>query len=496
MTNLTWNRSSKSYLWLVILLGIGIAQGCKNKNRPSTDEGTLTKSILEEEALKQKGNLASGQENPNSFSNSTVGLRLKEERSVDPGNPPVLLDVIASRDNIREFKLSDMVSSVRYVKLETPPDTNLLLGGLDLYFTGNGIVTKGLWGLTHFSMDGKFIEVICSNRVDVKMYPSGLSYSSQSFIGNPTYSGISIHNGKIFYRYDKVGDKESSVLSYQLSDEQNIQFDVPENQEQMYGKGNVLTELEYKNWSRVGDILAIGDKQWIDLNPKWGSGATGTLMVNYSEQGDTLCVFSDNDRIVNFSSEMFRGAEEAIHYYYNGTLTLKAAYNDTLFRVVSSNRMLPVYVINFGSNKPSHMEGLNPKFDLTDKFLCRSINETKDWIFFEYTQNVVSLATRKNKTVKFHYTLFNKQNSTLTHFPDGTSMEIGIENDLDGGNPFWPDYVTPSGELVMFVNGKEFRDYINSSDFEQRNIPKDQRDIQVRMANSLKDNDQVLMFAE
>ena len=408
----------------------------------------------------------------------------------------MILDVIASRDNIREFKMSDVFSSVRYVRLEMPPDTNLLLGDLYLYFTGNGIVTKGLLGLTHFSMDGKFIEVICSNRVDVKMYPSGLSYSSKSFVGNPPFSGISINNGKIFYRYDKIDDKESCVLSYQLSGEQNIQFDLPENQEQMYGKGDVLTELQYKDWSRVGDILAISDNQWIDFYPKWGSGATGTLMVNYSEKGDTLCVFSDNDRIVNFNSEMFRGAEEAIHYYYNGVLTFKAAYNDTLFRVVSSNRMLPVYVINFGSYKPSHMEGLNPKFDLTDKFLCRSINETEDWIFFAYTQNLASPANLKNNTVELYYTLFDKKNSTLLHHPVVISEDFGIENDLDGGNPFWPDYVTPSGELVMLVTGKEFRDYINFGDFEQRNIPKDQRDRQVLMANSLKDNDQVLMFAK
>ncbi|KKK68844.1 hypothetical protein LCGC14_2939990, partial [marine sediment metagenome] len=146
--------------------------------------------------------------------------------------------------------------------------------------------------------------------------------------------------------------------------------------------------------------------------------------------------------------------------------------------------------------KPSHMEGLNPKFDLTDKFLCRSINETEDWIFFAYTQNLASPANLKNNTVELYYTLFDKKNSTLLHHPVVISEDFGIENDLDGGNPFWPDYVTPSGELVMLVTGKEFRDYINFGDFEQRNIPKDQRDRQVLMANSLKDNDQVLMFAK
>jgi len=489
------NRTARSYLSLVVILCIGLAQGCKQKNPMSADEKALAKTILEEEAMNQKGNSALRPEDPNHPSNSPVVLGLKEDRSVNLKHPPMILDVIASRNNIKQFKMSDVVSSVRYVKLETPLDTNLLLGDLSLYFTEDGIITKGLMGLTHFSMKGEFLEVICANRMDITITPNGMNYSNKSLIGNPPFSGISVINNRVYYRYDNNVEKTSHVLSHQLTDIQNIQLDLSENQNQPPGKGHRIGELvHHTGFQGSTHILAIDENQWIDFHSKMISGTTGALMVNYSLQGDTICAFSDYDRVVDFTSPQISMFEDEVCYYYDGIPTIKAPYNDTLFRVISSNRLLPVYVINFGSYKPSHMEGLNPRSDLSEKFLCRSFNENQEWIFFVYSQNHPNKARREGKSVKIHYTLFNKQNKTLFHNPVAGSEEFGIENDLDGGIPFWPDYVTPAGELVMQITGKQFKDYIFSVDFEQRKIPKDQRDKQVLMASNLKVNDQMLMF--
>jgi len=488
-------RPARNYLSFVIILSIGLAQGCKQKNPLGADEKALAKTILEEEALNQKGNSALKPEDPNHPSNTPVGLGLKEDRSVNLNHPPVILDVITSRNNIKQIKMSDVASYLRYVKLETPLDTNLLLGDLKLYFTEDGIITKGLMGLTHFSMKGKFLEVICANRMDITITPNGMNYSNRSLVGNPPFSGISVVNSRVYYRYDNNVEKTSHILSHQLSDIQNIQLDLSENQNQTLGKGHRIGELvHHTGFQGSTHIIAIDENQWIDFHSKMISGSTGTLMVNYSLRGDTICAFSDYDRVVDFTSPQISMFEDEICYYYSGIPTIKVPYNDTLFRVISSNRLLPVYVIDFGPYKPSHMEGLNPRSDLSEKFLCRSFSENQEWIFFVYSQDHPNNARRAGNPVKIHHTLFNKQSKTFFHNPVVESEEFGMENDLDGGIPFWPDYVTPEGELMMQITGKQFRDYISSADFEQKVIPEDQRDRQVLMASSLKDNDHMLMF--
>jgi hypothetical protein len=485
----------KSYLLLELILCIGLAQGCRQKNPIGADEKALAKTILVEEALNQKGKSALKPEDPNHPSNSPVVLGLKEDRSVNLEYPPLILDVLASRNNIKQFKMSDVVSSVRYVQLETPLDTNLLSGDLSFYFTENGIISKGLMGITYFSKKGEVMEVICSNRMDVTVTSHGLNYSTRSLVGNPPFSGISVINNRVYYRYDNNMEKTSHVLSHQLPDIQNVQLDLSENQNQTMGKGRPIGELlPHTGFQGSTHILAINENQWMDFHSKMISGSTGTLMVNYSLQGDTICAFSDFDRVVDFTSPQISMFEEEVCYYYNGIPTIKIPYNDTLFRVISSNRLLPVYVINFGSYKPSHMEGLNPLSDLSEKFLCRSFSENQEWVFFVYSQDHPNKSRREGRSVKIHFTLFNKQNKTFYHNPVVAYEEFGIENDLDGGIPFWPDYVTPAGELVMHRTGKQIKEYIFSVDFEQREIPEDQRDKQVLMAKSLKDNDQVLMF--
>ena len=62
---------------------------------------------------------------------TTDSFRRKEIRSVDPKRPPVRINIMGTIGNDRKLRLSDVGSSIRYVKLQTPPDTLLLY---DLFF--------------------------------------------------------------------------------------------------------------------------------------------------------------------------------------------------------------------------------------------------------------------------------------------------------------------------------------------------------------------------
>jgi hypothetical protein len=218
--------------------------------------------------------------------------------------------------------------------------------------------------------------------------------------------------------------------------------------------------------------------------------------VTYNNEGDTICQFTDYDRIVNYSYGAGRNAVELKSYYYNGLLTIKQEYNDTVFRLIPPERLLPVYILDFGKYKFNFMDGFNPNFDLSDKFMLNSLNETNGFLFIRYTQNNDCLNTRKKNAVKFYNALFNKKEGKLYHQPGSTLLPEGLENDLDGGMPFWPDFITPQGEMMKLVSGSVLKDYINSAEFKKSTFSAEQRQKQITMASGLRPTDMVVVIVK
>src|SRR5664280_2895707 len=93
---------------------------------------------------------------------------------------PFKIEVLDTLNNTRKLKLSDVASSIRYVKLQTPPDTSLLY---DLFYyrpdldskvrsDGQQIIFEGLFGLTRFNMQGENEETIWKNITGIKFFGS------------------------------------------------------------------------------------------------------------------------------------------------------------------------------------------------------------------------------------------------------------------------------------------------------------------------------------
>ena len=52
------------------------------------------------------------------------------------------------------------------------------------------------------------------------------------------------------------------------------------------------------------------------VNNKWNAGKSGSLLVTYNDKGDTLCQFTDYDRIVNFNSSQLADMHVELASYY------------------------------------------------------------------------------------------------------------------------------------------------------------------------------------
>ena len=496
------NFSIAIRIFLILLIIISC-----HHNRLKTDEKKLGKEILVQEKTKKDAEkTANEKESSQTRTRTTGSLRKKEIRSVDPQRPPVKIDIMGTVNNTRKLKLSDIASSIRYVKLQTPPDT-LLLYNLFFYrpdldskvrSDGEQIIFEGLFGLTRFNMQGEYEETIWKNNAGIRFYGKGMaSYGGKDFFGVPFHIPVSFLNGNLYFSFYDGPTGNGQVMKYKPGTEKKLTIQSqPETPGHANIPGDTLFNKNQLSEDRFSRIYGIGPDSWAGVNNKWNAGRSGALLMTYNDKGDTLCQFTDNDRIVNFTHDNHRIPVELSDYYFDGLLTIKQEYNDTVFRLIPPNRLLPLYIIDFGDFKVDYKDGLNPDFDLSGKYLLKALYETNDYLFIRYTQNNDCLNTRKKNAVKFYNALFYKKEGKLYHQPGFTLLPEGLPNDLDGGMPFWPEFITPQGEMMKLVSGRVLKDYINSDNFKKSTIPDEKKQKQISMASGLRPTDMVVVIVK
>lgn len=493
------------FILIFIVLSLTILPSCRH-NHLKTNEKELSNEILSQEKAKDEANKTElTNKSSESIDNQSGVFRKKEIRSIDTRKPPIKLNLLEANKNLLDFKLSDIASSVSYIRLETPSDTILfydpgssLSGLMSLINVADGqIIFQGLFGITRFNMQGKYQETIWKNERGIKVMGQGAAWMPQSFFGVMPNNPVSILNGSIFYTFTDGNTGTTQYMRYKPGPTIDISV---QSQKEVPGLGSApgdtlsisgMQRLELFDW-----IYGISSDTWAGINSKTTAGETGSLLVTYNSIGDTICQFTDFDRIVNYNQSTYRRSEDFINYYYEGLLTIKQEYNDTVFRLIPPDRLLPTYIIDFGESKVDYMDGLNPNFDLSEKYMLYSLHESNNHLFIRFTKNHDGPTNRKKKVVKFYNAIFFKKEGKLFHHPGYTLEPEGIINDIDGGMPFWPDYITPQGEMIKLASGKMIKDYINSTKFRESTISEGNRKKQISVGTELRPSDMVLIFVK
>jgi len=219
---------------------------------------------------------------------------------------------------------------------------------------------------------------------------------------------------------------------------------------------------------------------------------TRRFLFTFDNKGDTLCRFPNyNPLPVIKKTAAYNHPPDPDIYYWNGQLTVRQPLNDTVYRVVSPNKLVPAYVLNFGSYR---IEVQNYLYGDSPEKLCPSTwKEANQYILFFYIQNRES---RNNR--KFFYSYYDKKSRQFYHFCEGTTIpeqEFFIENPLPDGLPFILSYVDISeNQLRVVYSKKRLENIIKNKQF--ASLPPEQQNKINTMQSDLGESEVLIMILE
>jgi hypothetical protein len=165
-------------------------------------------------------------------------------------------------------------------------------------------------------------------------------------------------------------------------------------------------------------------------------------------------------------------------YFYNGSLRFEQFGVDTLY-TVKKDKLEPYAIFNLGQIKmdpnvifprPGSLQEISDQ--LKDKLWINDVKENKNFLFIKLEYGLSD--SSKNL-------IFNKQTSEIASLENN-----GFTNDIDGGIPFWPDYIYSDSILVDYYDANSFLNKIGKVDSEQQKVKYGDKYIQVeKLANIL-----------
>jgi len=508
----------KIFPGIPIFLMLLIVISCHH-NRLKTNEKELVKEITLQEKEKEDADRAANEKRlADTLNRHQGGFRLRENRSVDPAHPPVVIDIAGSMNSIKEIKLSDVATGITYIRMQPVPDSTFPKDlKFKYYLMDNYIVAVNLYGIHLYSRDGRYIRSVVKNKfTGVELHSGEIRiWDNYTMKGG----GVSVwaSGNNLFYNYNNNIIGQKYIMEYDCSSTQltpDYKFD-PEKPDQISGLGKIAIDLNHGKTEPPKPIknpgLSGGSPEGFFLTKSvfmldQNSYALPTrrddnMMIILNNQGDTLSTFTKLEKLINYANPMQRGADYGTQYEHKGKLYFRSEFNDTVFEVIPPNRLYPIYVLILGNYKASLQEGVNPDFNLTGKIIPGEWAETNEFVFMTYTKDDYDCKnTRKKKTVKIYHAIYSKLNHQLSVIkgdPFDYYPEI-LKNNFDGGIPVWPSsYMTGSnGEILISLKGTELKERVKSEQFKMSKAPEAKKKELEKLAQVVSNNEDILMIVK
>lgn len=463
------------------LLLVLFSTQCQQKNQLAQNELALITELSQIEAIIESEDKA---DLPGKYLNIT-----EKPRITDPDNPPIILDIIGARSDVRDMKLTDLYSKVKYIPIRFKEPADSLWSRyeeFDFLITPNNIIASQYsYGITQFDLYGNFINQIVENdfyytTVPGKKFVMITSEDNDNFIG--AKGNVHAIGDLIYYQHHNVSAKTGMWMQYNATPGElsATMINQMENSEKK-PEGIPMNSFQINNFrgsvSGLGanNIFPINEGEWASAYGKWDSSKKGAFMVSANMNGDTISKFVDHNPLRDFTGGAFRGVDgDGSQYSFGGIQHIRQGYNDTIYTLSIANQLIPKYVLNFGKNGiQSPLEGMDPGFSLIEKFVIDNLVETNRYLFIIYTKDYPSPNTAKKGSLFYNACIYDKAKAELFHIylnekpfvPPGRSWPQNprnfIENNFDNGPAFWPGKITHDGLPFMAFKVSDLKDKSN-----------------------------------
>jgi hypothetical protein len=395
---------------------------------------------------------------------------------------PIVIDLEGNVKNFQPMKLSEISKEISYIPLETDSLTLIsTIKSLDL--NDSLLIVNDLNKCLLFDRKGKFLRQIGRKGKG----PGEYNFTQQlEIIDNkilvpcclPSYINIYDLHGNFLYNV---------ILPVNL---------IPSCQRQQ------------------SNCFFINDSTFLVQIPNQTGQETFRISV-INNKGEVLKNFS-NTTFFNRVGKYYSTTDYASGFYqYEEKIRYKEVLNDTIWQV-EENELVPVCVIYRGEyGAPNDERGVPFKdvgYKTKKTIWAYNIFETKEYILFKTTFGSFypfdfykSINVYFGKEVKDQYYIlgiFSRIDEKLFFISptnkDDQIEPLGIENDIDGGINFVPNYLMGDSLMVGWFESSEMIRYINSSTFKQYKpiFPEKKKELE-KLAASLNENDNpVLMLVK
>lgn len=407
-----------------------------------------------------------------------AGVRYPELRLVDKSNPPVTLNIPAAQATEKQLTLSSLFKSVRYVVLDYGKDSSL--GGFNakVMAAGDGYVTSSLLGLCYFDSEGKLKKVVSKNEAGLIPVRSGYAFNVDGLVG--VMPNASVKGDRIIYTTVDVPKKEAMVKVFDTK--------------LMVTSLSAPREISnLMSFIRSSSTL-VTDNSWIEYYANIYPMSKHTMCV-YGAKGDTLAAFRNRLKGVGQDVNTYGDPDSWFRYTYNGELTLRQPYTDTVFRFQYPNVLKPCYVLNFGKEMIDVKSAVLNKTN--GKYIPAFWFETDGYIVMGYTNNSNSFNNRKDNKVKYYYAAYDKTTKALFHLALSAkySEDAYISNDINGGIPLNLGAVDVNNAKGIVLLSKDQLIKI-ATDKSTIYLPKTNRDAAAKLAAGLKSGQKLVAIYE
>ena len=428
-----------------------------------------------------------------------VGAKYTEIRSIDPASPPITLKVSVTGGEKQPLKLSRFGSFVENVILKTPGEndffltnTHITMGGFSnyvntqVYKLGDHFIVSDALGIRLFDPSGNFLQNLLLSEFEGKRNVLNIEID---FEGYKQASMLDILGTRCFLTFIDYGGEWKNFFAFIIP---NGQGDA----KIWAGEFNLANRPFYTPSElapltpgvKMLPVRNLPTGMFVDDNVRFSfQRGRDPVAVTFNNMGDTLCKFANyaegNGGAYNSDKSFF--------YRADGALFFRHEFCDTVFRVQSPNRILPVYRFDFGAQRLSSSESASNRTQ--GKLVPWKWLVFKDAMILIFSEGRDCPDCRTRSEVTFHCLLFDKQTgiSTPIDMKSRYPENILIENDIDGFLPLPLNTVRiQDGEIIATFTKSQIEEILknNAGNINMETVSK-----MKTAADKLKQNEMLVM---